>query len=153
MVDIMMPQLGETVTEGTVTRWSKAVGEAVAEDEVLFEVSTDKVDSEVRSPATGYLSEILVPEGDTVDVGVKLAVIAPEPPGTAPAATPPPAAAQSDALRRPTDPWAASEGVAAGYDGAGGSSGKGDGTGLVLSPVVRRLLAEHGLDPVSVAGT
>src|ERR1700722_3513986 len=70
-----MPQLGETVTEGTITRWLKQVGDSVAEDEVLFEVSTDKVDSEVPSPAAGVLSEILVAEGDTVDVGTRLAVI------------------------------------------------------------------------------
>src|SRR5882724_5745997 len=70
-----MPQLGETVTEGTVTKWLKAVGEQVARDEPLFEVSTDKVDSEVPSPAEGVLSEIIVQEGDTVDVGVRLAVI------------------------------------------------------------------------------
>ena len=63
MADITMPQLGETVTEGTITRWLKQVGDAVAEDEVLFEVSTDKVDSEVPSPAAGVLSEILVPRG------------------------------------------------------------------------------------------
>src|ERR1700677_1462452 len=80
----MMPQLGETVTEGTITRWMKAVGDAVERDEPLFEVSTDKVDSEVPSPAAGVLSEILVPEGETVEVGVKLAVIGD---GAAPAAT------------------------------------------------------------------
>jgi len=70
-----MPQLGETVTEGTITRWMKAVGDQVERDEPLFEVSTDKVDSEVPSPAAGILSEILVPEGETVEVGVRLAVI------------------------------------------------------------------------------
>src|SRR6478672_1760826 len=79
MADITMPQLGETVTEGTITKWMKAVGDEVKEDEVLFEVSTDKVDSEVPSPASGYLAEILVPEGETVDFGVKLAVISAEP--------------------------------------------------------------------------
>ncbi|MDP9071837.1 MAG: hypothetical protein M3N68_11305, partial [Actinomycetota bacterium] len=77
MTDITMPQLGETVTEGTITRWAKQVGDRVEEDEVLFEVSTDKVDSEVPSPAGGYLSEILVGEGQTVDVGTRLAVITP----------------------------------------------------------------------------
>src|SRR5579859_5639590 len=71
----MMPQLGETVTEGTITRWMKGVGDTVERDEPLFEVSTDKVNSEVPSPAAGVLSEILVPEGETVEVGVKLAVI------------------------------------------------------------------------------
>src|ERR1039458_3509789 len=70
-----MPQLGETVTEGTIIRWMKAVGETVERDEPLFEVSTDKVDTEVPSPAAGVLSEILVPEGETVDVGTRLAVI------------------------------------------------------------------------------
>ena len=75
MADIEMPQLGETVTEGTITRWFKQVGDQVAEDEPLFEVSTDKVDSEVPSPVSGTVTEILVPEGDTVDVGTKLAVV------------------------------------------------------------------------------
>ncbi|MGH9092287.1 MAG: biotin/lipoyl-containing protein, partial [Acidimicrobiales bacterium] len=70
-----MPQLGETVTEGTITRWMKAVGDPVSRDEPLFEVSTDKVDSEVPSPAAGVLAEILVPEGETVEVGARLAVI------------------------------------------------------------------------------
>src|SRR5438270_4301313 len=79
MADITMPQLGETVTEGTITRWMKQVGDQVAEDEILFEVSTDKVDSEVPSPAGGYVAEILVQEGETVDVGARLAVISAEP--------------------------------------------------------------------------
>src|SRR5450631_1710714 len=70
-----MPQLGGTVTEGTITKWYKAVGDQVARDEPLFEVSTDKVDSEVPSPVEGVVTAILVEEGDTVDVGVKLAVI------------------------------------------------------------------------------
>src|SRR5205807_10043269 len=84
MADITMPQLGETVTEGTITKWFKSVGDEVSEDEPLFEVSTDKVDSEVPSPESGYLAEILVEEGETVDVGTKLAVVSPRPrPATA----------------------------------------------------------------------
>jgi 2-oxoglutarate dehydrogenase E2 component (dihydrolipoamide succinyltransferase) len=79
MADVTMPQLGETVTEGTITRWFKAVGDKVEADETLFEVSTDKVDSEVPSAAAGYLTEILVQEGETVDVGAKLAVISDQP--------------------------------------------------------------------------
>src|ERR1700685_4508519 len=71
----MMPQLGETVTEGTITRWFKQVGDSVARDEPLFEVSTDKVDSEVPSPAAGTVTELLVPEGDPVPVGARLPVI------------------------------------------------------------------------------
>ena len=81
MADIQMPQLGETVTEGTITKWFKAVGDAVAEDEPLFEVSTDKVDSEVPSPVSGTLTEILVEEGDTVDVGAVLARVGDAPAG------------------------------------------------------------------------
>ena len=81
MADIQMPQLGETVTEGTITKWFKQVGETVAEDEPLFEVSTDKVDSEVPSPVSGTLSEILVEEGDTVDVGAVLARVGDAPVG------------------------------------------------------------------------
>ena len=72
---ITMPQLGETVTEGTIVHWYKGVGDAIAEDEVLFEVSTDKVDTEVPSPVAGIVSEILVVEGDTVAVGTALAVV------------------------------------------------------------------------------
>jgi pyruvate dehydrogenase E2 component (dihydrolipoamide acetyltransferase) len=160
-----MPQLGETVTEGTITRWAKKVGDPIAEDEVLFEVSTDKVDSEVPSPVAGVVAEILVPEGDTVDVGTKLAVIsadgaapapakaaeappaeappaaeaeapAEEPPVAAPAPPPPPAAAAPEPAPAPAVPAASS-----------------DGPGLVLSPVVRRLIAEHDLDPGTIAGT
>src|SRR5436190_23493151 len=80
MADITMPQLGETVTEGTITKWFKSVGDEISEDEPLFEVSTDKVDSEVPSPASGYVAEILVEEGETVDVGTKLAVVSSEAP-------------------------------------------------------------------------
>ncbi|HSR15330.1 MAG TPA: biotin/lipoyl-containing protein, partial [Gemmatimonadales bacterium] len=74
-VTVTMPQLGETVTEGTILRWAKQPGETVAEDEVLLEISTDKVDTEVPSPAAGILHEILVPSGQTVAVGTPLAVI------------------------------------------------------------------------------
>ncbi|HET6772429.1 MAG TPA: biotin/lipoyl-containing protein, partial [Acidimicrobiales bacterium] len=91
MADIQMPQLGETVTEGTITKWFKQVGDAVAEDEPLFEVSTDKVDSEVPSPVSGTLSEILVQEGDTVDVGVVLARVGDAPAGGGEAAPEAPA--------------------------------------------------------------
>src|SRR5277367_4029871 len=109
-----MPQLGETVTEGTITKWFKSVGDAVARDEPLFEVSTDKVDSEVPSPAAGTLAEIRVQEGETVDVGTVLAVVsadgagvaAPAPAAPQPAPEVPPAAA-------PTPPPAAAPPVPA----------------------------------------
>ncbi|MPY94399.1 MAG: dihydrolipoyllysine-residue succinyltransferase, partial [Acidimicrobiia bacterium] len=75
MAEIVMPQLGETVTEGTITKWFKQIGDQVAQDEVLYEVSTDKVDSEVPSTSAGVLTEIRVQEGETVDVGTVLAVL------------------------------------------------------------------------------
>ncbi|MFQ5557526.1 MAG: biotin/lipoyl-containing protein, partial [Acidimicrobiales bacterium] len=78
MADVTMPQLGETVTEGTITRWFKQVGDTVAEDEPLFEVSTDKVDSEVPSPVSGVISEILAGEGDIVEIGQVLARVGAE---------------------------------------------------------------------------
>jgi 2-oxoglutarate dehydrogenase E2 component (dihydrolipoamide succinyltransferase) len=166
-----MPQLGETVTEGTITRWAKKVGDAVAEDDVLFEVSTDKVDSEVPSPFSGVLTEILVPEGETVDVGTRLAVISdgsaapaaaspasaqPAPPAPAPAPEKPaaPAATSQPEPASPAPapaPVAAAEPAAA-EAGDSGSAG-GDGAGPVLSPVVRKLIAEHGLDPAQIKGT
>jgi len=77
-VDVVMPQMGVSVSEGTITKWLKAEGEAIASDESLLEISTDKVDTEVPSPASGVLTQILVPEGETVTVGTKLAVISPE---------------------------------------------------------------------------
>ena len=93
MADITLPQLGETVTEGTITRWFKKVGDAVAADEPLFEVSTDKVDTEVPSPVAGTLTEIRVNEGDTVPVGTVIAVVGAANAAVAPVAKPAPAPA------------------------------------------------------------
>ena len=167
MADVTMPQLGETVTEGTITKWFKQVGDQVAEDEVLFEVSTDKVDSEVPSPAGGYLAEIRVPEGETVDVGAVLAVIADAPPDGAaapdaqPAAEPAPEAASEPAPEPeperapPPAPPAAAPTASpppAPAPAAAPAPAPAAG-GPVLSPVVRRLLNEHGLDPSQVQGT
>ncbi len=90
MADVTLPQLGETVTEGTITQWFKQVGDTVAADEPLFEVSTDKVDTEVPSPVSGVLTEIRVQEGDTVDVGTVIAVVG-DAAGGAPAAPAAPA--------------------------------------------------------------
>jgi 2-oxoglutarate dehydrogenase E2 component (dihydrolipoamide succinyltransferase) len=156
-----MPQLGETVTEGTITKWLKSVGDQIARDEPLFEVSTDKVDSEVPSPAEGVLTEILVEEGDTVDVGARLAVIgdgAASDGAAAPEATtaaPPPAAPPAAEAALPAPPVAATPigEPAAPPAPAPSPAPVGSGTGLVLSPVVRKLLGEHGIDPASVTGT
>jgi pyruvate dehydrogenase E2 component (dihydrolipoamide acetyltransferase) len=173
MADIEMPQLGETVTEGTVTKWFKAVGDPVAEDEVLFEVSTDKVDSEVPSPVAGYLAEIKVPEGDTVDVGTVLAVVtdvppsggaaaapaaepAPEPePEPAPVLPPPPPPSVAPAAAPPPPPAAPAPPAPAAPAPAPAAAPvvPGTGEGKVLSPVVRRLINEHGLDADTIRGT
>ena len=88
MAEITLPQLGETVTEGTITRWFKKVGDTIAADEPLFEVSTDKVDTEVPSPIAGTLTEIRVAEGETVAVGTVIAVVG----GAGAAPAPPPVA-------------------------------------------------------------
>jgi len=160
-----MPQLGETVTEGTITKWFKAVGDTVVRDEPLFEVSTDKVDSEVPSPADGVLTAILVEEGDTVDVGVALAVIGGDataaPAAPAPEAAAPPAAASVTPLAAlPDEPVAAPAAptparVAAGSASAPAAPSVPDAVdqSQVLSPVVRKLLADHAIDPSAIRGT
>jgi 2-oxoglutarate dehydrogenase E2 component (dihydrolipoamide succinyltransferase) len=166
LADITMPQLGETVTEGTIIRWMKKVGDSIAYDEPLFEVSTDKVDSEVPSPASGYLAEILVAEGATVDVGTKLAVVTDAAPSGVPVASAPsPADAPSPSptgAPAPTEPGPATGPAAAPSEteGApalgeeGGTTGtESNGSGLVLSPVVRKLVVEYGIDPGSLQGT
>src|SRR5688572_2052912 len=170
MADITMPQLGETVTEGTITKWFKQVGDAVAEDEPLFEVSTDKVDSEVPSPTSGTLTEIKVPEGETVDVGVVLAVIgdagaapadaAPADAAPAAEAAPPaeeaappapapaveqeaPAAEPAAAPAEEPSPVAASATPPAAAPAPAPTPAASDGEGgRLLSPVVRRLINE-----------
>src|SRR4051812_49675101 len=75
VVDVVMPQMGVSVSEGTITRWAKQVGEQIEADETIVEISTDKVDTEVPSPATGVVRELLVGEGETVPVGTRIAVI------------------------------------------------------------------------------
>ena len=85
-VDVVMPQMGVSVSEGTITKWNKQVGDTIEADETLLEISTDKVDTEVPSPASGVVSEILVQEGETVDVGTVLARIGGEAGASPPAA-------------------------------------------------------------------
>ncbi len=108
MADVTLPQLGETVTEGTITQWFKKVGDTVAADEPLFEVSTDKVDTEVPSPIAGVVTEIRVPEGDSVEVGVVVAVIGSDAGAAAPApaAEPAPDAAAEPAPQPEPEPHA-----------------------------------------------
>src|SRR5438067_4278191 len=155
-VDVVMPQMGVSVSEGTVTKWLKNAGDAVQADEPLLEISTDKVDTEVPAPGTGVLSEILVQEGQTVEVGTLLARIG----GEAGAAAPPPVKEEAPPPEPATQP-AADEVSAAADEGVreaprepapAGNGHAGDGHAFV-SPVVARIAAEHGIDPSTVQGT
>ncbi|MFI6347040.1 2-oxoglutarate dehydrogenase, E2 component, dihydrolipoamide succinyltransferase [Streptomyces sp. NPDC050560] len=178
--DVVLPALGESVTEGTVTRWLKKVGDSVETDEPLLEVSTDKVDTEIPSPTAGVLLEIVVGEDETAEVGARLAVIgaagsapaaapapaqpapqaapapAPEAPAPAPAAPAPkpapapapqpkpaPAPAPAPAAPAPQAPAAPAPAPAA-------PSG---GDGAYVTPLVRKLAAENGVDLATVSGT
>ena len=180
MTQVKMPQLGETVIEGTIIKWLKQEGDQVAQDELLFEISTDKVDTEVPSPAAGTLTKILVPEGQTVAVGTDLAVIEsgdeaaaaePEaaaaqpkaateapPPSEPPAGTP----AQEDApIETPAvepaatvpaadAPAAPSQTAVAARDTKPANGGP---RSQILSPLVRKLAEEHRIDLSQVRGT
>src|SRR5256714_4261097 len=96
-VDVVMPQMGVSVSEGTITRWLKQEGEQIEADEPLLEISTDKVDTEVPSPASGTLTQILVQEGETVDVGTKLGQIGGSAAGNRQAQAGPPRPATAEA--------------------------------------------------------
>ncbi len=145
MVDVTLPSLGESVTEGIITQWFKKVGDSVARDEPLFEVSTDKVDSEMPSPAAGILTEILAEEGDTVETGSRVAVI-------------------DDSLS------SASTGVVTGREEVRAEYSPGEEpttpvttmsarspeetvNGVVVSPVVRRILSDGGVEASTLQGT
>ena len=210
MADVTLPQLGETVTEGTITRWFKKVGDSVSADEPLFEVSTDKVDTEVPSPITGTVTEIRVQEGDTVPVGAVIAVVGeaagapaaaaaeapaaeaevPHEAAPAPAAEPPAAeapaaeapaaeapaaeapaaeapAAEAPAAEVPQQPAAAPEAAAPAAPPASAAPPAeqapapkpteevtdAPSDSRLLSPVVRRLVAEHSINVDLVKGT
>lgn len=139
-MDVIMPQLGETVAEGVVTKWYKKVGDAVKADETLFDVETDKVSTEIPAPASGIIAEILVPEGVTAKVGVRLAVIRESGAAAAPAAVAAPVTVSTPAAPSPMPRSSAS-----GLPRASAADR--------LSPVVRKLCAEHQLDPRQIPGT
>src|SRR6266508_2849951 len=155
-IEVVMPQMGVSVSEGTITKWLKQEGDQVEADEALLEISTDKVDTEVPSPGSGVVSQILVQEGETVDVGTTLAVIGGEA-GT-PAAAPEPEAPESatpEAAAEPSAVSSAEADVEAAPPPAAEptpSDGQQDGKSFV-SPVVARIAAEHGVNVSSVTGT
>jgi pyruvate dehydrogenase E2 component (dihydrolipoamide acetyltransferase) len=169
-IDVVMPQMGVSVSEGTITKWLKQVGEPIAADESLLEISTDKVDTEVPSPGEGILQQILVQEGETVDVGTKLAVIAPEgaeveETGPVPEEAPPePATAQAAAEAEapsssegetPTADTVEEAAPAPPAPTPAPAPVQTDGTGekTFVSPVVARIASEHGVDVNQVSGT
>jgi len=164
-IDVVMPQMGVSVSEGTVTKWLKQEGEKIAADESLLEISTDKVDTEVPSPGEGIVQQILVQEGETVEVGTKLAVIVPEgAEAEAPAAAEPPppepataqAAAEAEApsssegetpTAAPPPPPAPAPPPSAPAQTDGASEK------TFVSPVVARIASEHEVDVNQVSGT
>lgn len=150
MADITLPQLGETVTEGTITKWFKKVGDAIALDEPLFEVSTEKVDTEVPSPIAGTLLEIRVNEGDTVPVGTVIGVVGVA--GAAPVA-PVVAAPVTPVVAEPVAPVAAAPVAPVAASPVAATPSRLVAKGVLLSPVVRRLVADNGVDVSQIAGT
>ena len=142
---IKMPQLGESVTEGTVDRWLKKVGDHVKKDEPLVEVVTDKVNAEIPSPFEGILIRIAVEEGTTIAIGTELAVIEVEGPGTASTPVAPPAA--------PEPPTVASPAAEVAAVAASEITGPAASAGGRFSPAVRRLAEENGIDPATIAGS
>jgi len=163
-VDVIMPQMGESIAEGTISRWMKKVGDAVKRDEAIFELSTDKVDAEIPSPTAGVLAEILVQEGQTVavqtvvarietDAGAAAQAPAPAAPA-APAAEPPRAAPAPPAASAPAPtPVATPAPVAAPTPPSNGAESLEERLRRRSTPVVRKIAAEHGIDIAAVAGT
>jgi pyruvate dehydrogenase E2 component (dihydrolipoamide acetyltransferase) len=148
--DIVMPQMGESIFEGTITKWLKKTGEKVQRDEPLFEISTDKVDAEIPAPASGVLQEIKVSEGNTVQVNTVVGIIGDGDGGRAPASAPkaaapvpPPASARAEPANAPAAPAAS---VPQGKD-------EDEDSDVRSSPLVRKLARENNVDLVKVAGT
>ncbi len=167
MTDVVMPQMGESIVEGTLTKWLKKPGEHVERDEPLFEISTDKVDTEIPSPAAGVLKEVLVEEGKTVAISTVVGRIeegagngasapapaaakqAPAPPP--PAAAPAPKAQEQEA--QPEPPLVAETRNEPAAPPAPAAQGDGDSQTGALSPLVRKMAREYGIDLRQVKGT
>ncbi len=155
-IEVPMPQMGESIAEGTVSKWLKKPGDTVARDEPLLEISTDKVDAEIPSPAAGTLAEIAVQEGQTVEVGTIVAYIETEKGAAAAAPAPAPAEPEPAKAAAPAEAPAAKEAAPAAR-AAGDQDGRADTMEERLkqrsSPLVRRIAAEHGVDIAAVPGT
>src|SRR5512134_2289829 len=145
-IDVIMPQMGESIAEGTISKWLKKSGDAVKRDEPIFEISTDKVDAEIPSPSAGVLAEILVQEGQTVAIQTVVARIetdasvgasAPAPAAAAPAVPAPAPASAPTAVAAPPAPPAPSTN--------GGETAE-ERLRRKSTPLVRKMVAEHGLD-------
>ncbi|HEX2637806.1 MAG TPA: dihydrolipoamide acetyltransferase family protein [Gemmatimonadales bacterium] len=178
-IDVIMPQMGESIAEGTLSRWLKQVGDAVKRDEPIFEISTDKVDAEIPAPNAGVLTEILVQEGQTVAVqtvvarieteaGAGAATSAPAPSAPAPSAPPPPAPPpQAPVPQQPAKPSAPpaplapapaapprpAAGRAADVGGNGGGESAEERLRRKSTPLVRKMAAEHNLDLSAIPGS
>jgi 2-oxoglutarate dehydrogenase E2 component (dihydrolipoamide succinyltransferase) len=173
-VDVIMPQMGESIAEGTLSRWIKQVGDTVKRDEPIFEISTDKVDAEIPAPTAGVLAEILVPEGETVAVQTVVARIETEAGATAAApvpkeSTPPPQAPVPEKPASPSTPAAPLAPAPAAPPSrptpapppAAARSGGGNGGAETAderlrrrsTPLVRKMAAEHNLDIAAIPGS
>jgi len=165
VVDVVMPQMGVSVSEGTITRWLKQVGDHIEADETIVEISTDKVDTEVPSPASGIVREILANEGDTVPVNTRIAVIAsgedagpadPAPPAPEVTERETPASAETEQTMASQPAPEPQPAAAAPQPAApvGDQNGEDDESGRTfISPVVARMLAEHRLDINQIPGS
>ena len=142
-VEIKMPQMGESITEGTVIKWFVAPGDRIERDAPLLEISTDKVDTEIPSPASGYIAEVLVEEGETVPVDTLVCILSEEKPD--PAALKNSAEAAADARDK-------ADSSAETAETAGGAAAENDDKAW-LSPAVRKLVRDHGLDASEIQGT
>jgi 2-oxoglutarate dehydrogenase E2 component (dihydrolipoamide succinyltransferase) len=160
-IDVLMPQMGESIAEGTLSKWLKKVGDAVKRDEPLFEISTDKVDAEIPSPSAGVLAEIKVQEGQTVPVQTLVAVLetekgaaasAPAPAPAAPAPSPDPAPAAKAAPAPAPTPAAPRPAPAAVAAGGNGETAE-DRLRRKSTPLVRKIAAEHQVDISQIPGT
>ncbi|MGC1543676.1 MAG: biotin/lipoyl-containing protein, partial [Candidatus Acidiferrales bacterium] len=153
-VDVIMPQMGESIFEGTITKWLKKAGDKIERDEPLFEISTDKVDAEIPSPSAGVLREIKVNEGQTVPIQTVVAVIDADGAGAASAA--PAASAPAKAEPAKPAPAAAKSQTpppAPAAKAASQPSAASSGEKVRSSPLVRKIAREHNIDVAQVPGT